>query len=353
MAPKRDRNEHDDCRYLNISPEDLQACWLRAKALPMLAPTPNRRLFPDHILWEIGDWKVRRPLREALTDLLIDHIKYTFGKDWADAQYELPLDKRHVVMRWWFSWCESSKYLAPVGHKPGQIFAFEPTGDMMELGTLAFDLYHLRLAGALDATVLNRLRSHGDFQGARYEFTIAASLVRSGFKVRWIHGAEKHCEFEATLRLSGETIAVEVKSRHIAGTLNQPGTPPTLKEIRFIAHRHYSEAIKQCPSDKPCAIFINLNLPPQVNRGSHHIPWWAEMKKLIDALPRSSPSDPSAETCLVLTNFAAHYGGTDKAPGNRYVFTFPMYVRHSLKRVETTAALLRAMDTYGQIPMVE
>ena len=123
--------------------------------------------------------------------------------------------------------------------------------------------------------------------------------------------------------------------------------------MRFIVHRYYNDAIKQCPADKPCAVFINLNLPPEMNRGGHHIPWWAEMQKLIHALPRCGTTEPTAETCLVVTNFAGHYAGSDEAPENRYIFTFPSYVRHPLKHTDTIAALLRAMDTYGQIPMIE
>src|SRR5262249_32119239 len=156
------------------------------------------------ILWKIGDWEVRRPLKEALIDVLIDHLRYTFGKPWADQQYALPPEKRHAVMRWWFSWCESSKKLAPTGHKKGQIFGFKPTGDMKELGTLAYDLYCLRLAAALDSQVLDRLRSYDQFQGARYEFAIAASLVRCGFEIKWIHSTDAHCEFEATQMLTKE-----------------------------------------------------------------------------------------------------------------------------------------------------
>jgi hypothetical protein len=35
----------------------------------------------------------------------------------------------------------------------------------------------------------------------------------------------KHVEFEATHRPTGQTFAVEAKSRHRAGVLNHPGTP--------------------------------------------------------------------------------------------------------------------------------
>ena len=123
--------------------------------------------------------------------------------------------------------------------------------------------------------------------------------------------------------------------------------------MRFVAHRYYNEAIRQCPTDKPCAVFINLNLPPQVDPGGHFIPWWPEIQKLIGALPQCSATEPTAETCLVLTNFAGHFAGSDEAPSNRYIFTFPDYVRHPLKHPDTLAQLLQAMEAYAQIPMFE
>lgn len=342
-----------DSPHRNISAESLRACSLLAEEIPSQSPMPQRWLNPDHILWKIGDWEVRRPLREPLIDVLIDHLKYTFGKPWADEQCALPPEKRHVVMRWWFSWCESANKLAPTDHKQGQIFGFKPTGDMKELGTLAYDLYSLRLASALDPTVLDRLRSHDQFQGARYEFAIAASLVRCGFDIKWIHGADTHCEFEATQKLTKETIAVEVKSRHVSGTLNQPGEMLRPEEMRFIAHRYYNDALKQCPRDKPSAIFIDLNLPPEVNPGEHHIPWWSEMKRMMNNMPEHSPTEPAVETWLVFTNFAAHYVGNEQAPPLRHVFLPPQYAQHPLKDVNTLVGLIRAMETYGRIPKIE
>ncbi len=342
-----------DCPYLNISQESVHACSLLAERIPSQSPMPQRWLHPDHILWKIGDWEVRRPLREALLDVLTDHLKYTFGTPWANAQYALPVEERHAVMRWWFGVCEASKKAAPPNHVRGQIFPVPRTGDVTEFGWLADDLYRLRLAGALDPTVLDRLRSHDQFQGARYEFAIAASLVRCGFGIKWIHGTDKHCEFEATQALTNETIAVEVKSRHVRGTLNQPGEMPKPEEMRFVAHRYYNEALQQCPKDKPSAIFIDLNLPPQVSPGDHSIPWWSEMQQMFDNLPQPSPTEPGVETCLVFTNFAAHYAGSDQAPPRRYVFWFPQYVRHPLTNVNTFIALIRGIETYGQIPMIE
>ncbi len=267
---------------------------------------PKRWLFPDHVLWKIGDWEVRRPFREALLDVLIDHLKYTFGMEWAQEQYALPEEDRHVVMRWWYSVCAQLKEAAPPNHVRGQFIEVPRTGNVMEYGWLADDLYRLRLVDALDPAVIARLRSHDQFQGARYEIAIAASLVRAGFDIRWLNGTDKHCEFEATQRLTHETIAVEVKSRHVPGTLNNRGVQPDLDEIGFVAHRYYNQAIQQCPVDKPCAIFINLNMPMRAF-AEGEFPWEAEIKAMSEKLPQSNPSSPSVENCLVLTNFAAHY----------------------------------------------
>lgn len=343
----------EECPYFSISPENLEACTQLAKVIPLPSPMPQRWLHSDHILWKIGDWEVRRPLKETLLDVLIAHLKFTFGKPWADEQYALPVEQRHVVMRWWFSLCETQKYAAPPGHVRGQTYSVPHTGDVAELGRLADDLYRLRLAGALDQKVLERLRSHSEFQGARYEFAIAASMVRSGFNINWVHGTDTHCEFEATHATTKETIAVEVKSRRVRGTLNEHGEMPNLDEMRFIAHRYYNEALKQCPVDRPSAIFIDLNLPPQATTDTNNIPWKSEMQRMIDNLPQPSATEPAVETCLVFTNFAAHYSGHEQAPPQRYVFCFPQFVRHPLKSMSTFTALIQGIEKYGQIPMIE
>lgn len=345
--------ERETPEHLSISEQDIEVCRELARKIPSQSPKPERWLCQDHILWKIGDWEVRRPLKETLLDVISDHLKHTFGKDWADAQYKLPEAERHVVMRWWFAVCQAQKRAAPADHTSSQFFPVPRTGDVAEFGWLADDLYRLRLAGALDPAIVDRLRSMDQYQGARYEVAVAASFVRSGFAIEWVTGTGKHCEFVATHKQTGESIAVEAKSRHIGGTLNRPGEPPNLDEMRFKAHRYYNDALTQCPQDRPCAIFIDLNLPPQVDAGDHGIPWWEAMQPMLDAIPRPTAIEPALETCLVLTNFAAHYAGTDLAPPMRYVFWFPRFVRHRLQNMNTFIALIHAMERYGSIPIVE
>ena len=339
--------------YLSISEQDVAVCYELAKKIPSQSPKAERWLHQDHIAWKIGEWEVKRPLKETHLDVISDHLRYTFGKAWANAQYELPEIERHVVMRLWFAVCEAQKRAASADYASGQFFPVPRTGEVAEFSWLADDLYRLRLAGALDNAIVDRLRSMDQYQGARYEVAVAASFVRAGFAIEWETGTGKHCEFVATQSQTSESIAVEAKSRHVGGTLNRPGNTPNLDEMRFKAHRYYNDALTQCPQDRPCAIFIDLNLPPQVDAGDQAIPWREAMRPMLDAIPRPTAAEPALETCLVLTNFAAHYAGTGQAPPSRYVFLCPRYVRHRLKNMNTFIAIIHAMERYGDIPVVE
>jgi hypothetical protein len=82
----------------------------------------------------------------------------------------------------------------------------------------------------------------------------------------------------------------------VHGTLNQRGEMPKPEAMRFIAHRYYNEALKQCPPGKPSAIFVDLNLPPEVNPSEHHIPWWSDMKQMLNGLPEPGPTEPAVES---------------------------------------------------------
>jgi hypothetical protein len=75
---------------------------------------------------------------------------------------------------------------------------------------------------------MKRLRDRDQFQGARYEIAIAAIFARLDCEIRFIDEDEtlrgkKRVELVATHRPSGQSIAVEAKSRHRAGVINVEG----------------------------------------------------------------------------------------------------------------------------------
>lgn len=340
----------DDCPFLSISEKSLNACSALMKTAPSQSPEAETVDCADHVVVTVGDVVFRRPHGETQIDFLIDHLKYTYGKKWANEQYAIDADERHVVMRWWFSFCELQKAAAGPNHGKGDVYALQPSGDAMEYVSLADDLCRLRLVDALRPKMVDRLRHHAEFQGARYECAIAASFVRCGFEIVWQAGPETKCEFIGTQKLTGESVAVEVKSRRRPGTLNEGGTMPDASSLCLDVQRLYDKALTQCPSDVPCAIFIDVNLPPQVAGEVGAIPWWDDIKRMLSEYPEPTADAPALETCLVLTNFNWYSTGKSSATAHPYDLLFPRFVRTRLTNVNTFIAIMRAIDTYGHTP---
>ena len=345
--------ESPNPEYLSITPENIEAWSLLADKISSQSPTAKKTVTGNRVIWQVGDATFERPRGEPILEFLTDLLKDTFGKQWGTEQNALPEENRHVVMRWWHSLCELQKESAGPNHRQGQKYQITPSGDAMEFFTLADDLYRLRLVGALRPKLVDRLKHYAEFQGARYECAIASSFIRTGFDLAWEVGPEKKCEFVATQKQSGESIAIEVKSRRRPGTLNESGQMPDRASLRVDVKHLYEKALGQCPSDIPCGIFINVNLPPESATDNFLIPWNENLEELLAECSESQPTAPVAETCLVFTNFAWHYSGRMRAQGQRYVFTFPQFVKQRLVNQDTFIAIIRAIRTYGELPINE
>ncbi|MCH7546147.1 MAG: hypothetical protein IID30_07070 [Planctomycetes bacterium] len=323
------------------------------KKVPSQALEAERVDHADYTELTVGDDVFRRPKGETLIDFLNYHLLYTFGKEWTNEQYAVALDERHVVISWWFSFCELQKASAGPNHREGDVYELQPSGDAKEFMSLADTLYRLRLANALRPKMVDRLRHYAEFQGARYECAIAASFVRCGFEIVWQSGPVTKCEFIATHIQTGESIAVEVKSRRRPGTLNEDGTISDPSSLSLDVKHLYDRALKQCPPDLPCAIFIDVNLPPQVVGEFGSTPWWEDIKRMFRDYPEPTADTPAIETCLVFTNFNWYYAGKSRAQAHPYDFIFTKFVRNRLTDNNTFIAILRAIHTYGHIPELE
>ena len=135
--------------------------------------------------------------------------------------------------------------------------------------------------------------------------------------------------------------------------MNEPGAELDRSTLRLDVKHLYDQALGQCPSDKPSGIFVDVNLPPESAADKTRIPWWDDIKAMLSQYSEPGPTNPGTETCLVFTSFGWHFTGKDKAQGPRHVYVFPQYVRKRLEHQDTFVAILRSIDTYGQIPTVE
>ncbi|MBI3680852.1 MAG: hypothetical protein HY235_10705 [Acidobacteria bacterium] len=179
-------------------------------------------------VWHGRRWRMiwstlhHRDTRETFQDFVIELLKDTLGRDWIAAQEKLPVEERHVVVRW----LEHFNNLAqsPMRLAKG---VYVLSGPMKAAELLAYDLYLLQLVNKLPDSLVERLRDRVAFQGARYEVAIASIFARADFEIELLDEKvkkTKHCEFVAKHKRSGIEVFVEAKSRRRRGVLNEKGT---------------------------------------------------------------------------------------------------------------------------------
>jgi hypothetical protein len=125
-----------------------------------------------------------RPATETFHEFLIEvPLKGTLGETWYKREMAKSVEAdRHIVVRWLKGFREQQRKHLPANHQPGQVFSAPTTGEITELLALAHDLYLLQKVDPLPDSLVNRLRNHDGFQGARYEIAIAAAFVKCGFE---------------------------------------------------------------------------------------------------------------------------------------------------------------------------
>jgi hypothetical protein len=282
-----------------------------------------------------------RPVTETFHEFLVEvPLKGTFGEKWYKLEMAKPEGQRHTVVRWLAAFRSQGRKHKPANSQQGSVFAAPATGECIELIALAHDLYLLQKVNRLPKKLVNRLRNHDEFQGARYEVAIAVAFVKCGFEIEWITDSEKrHPEFIARNSRTHEEMAVETKSRHRRGVLNQPGTQAE-QMVADIDHL-YADALCQNPGDRPFVIFIDVNLPPAATPGAL-ADWQGEILARWRAVEQSV-------SLLGFTNFAWHYeeGKEAGVKAREYFLIEPAAPERPLKCPETVESLKIAFDTYG------
>lgn len=147
-----------------------------------------------------------------------------------NAEMAKPLEGRHVILKWRDERNQQlRKHQDP--EDPEALVRAPLTGAMRALHVLADDLYQLAHALEPPLQILALLRDLQQFQGGRYEILTASLFARCGFEIEFIEDSSKrNPEFIA--EKDGERIAVEAKSRHRAGVLNERGAFRETRRLR-------------------------------------------------------------------------------------------------------------------------
>jgi hypothetical protein len=75
----------------------------------------------------------------------------------------------------------------------------------------AYDLFSVADNAKIQDSLIRRMQDHNQYQGARYELFVAASLLRAGFKIEFedeTDNRNSHCEFTAIAIVTKKTFSV-------------------------------------------------------------------------------------------------------------------------------------------------
>lgn len=311
-------------------------------------------MFQGGKVWAIGSrvYPGRRA-NETFHEFIVSILRGTLGEPWRAAEAARPQGERHFVyecfeqMHAFLSERIDSEEVARVGE-----VALTPNGWVRYLISLAWDVATLVHAGEPPQELIGRLRDRDNYQGARYELAIAAIFARLDCSIRWLDADPalrrvKHVEFEATHRPSGQTLAVEAKSRHRAGVINQPGTHDPGDPLRAddgALRRLFAKALDKAPDDQPFLIFIDINAPRATDPD-----WQAGVHDWLGTLTPPTPQDPEAYNAMYVTNFSPHYDADAVGADGSWLVTRPGHVRVQLQH-DLQPDLMRALDSYGRVP---
>jgi hypothetical protein len=305
-------------------------------------------------VWAIGSRVYPgRPPRETFHEFILQVLRQTLGEPWRAAQAGLPEAERHFILKCFEQLSVFLKEYADPEELAGegQVSA-EPNGWVRYLISLAWDVATLIHAGEPPDELIDRLRDRDNYQGARYEIAIAAIFARLDCSIRWLDAdpalrSVKHVEFEATHRPTGQTFAVEAKSRHRAGVLHQPGTPDAEDPLRADARavrRLLVNAIEKAPTDNPYFVFIDINAPREADAE-----WQADLQKWMSRLPGPTEDAPDVFNATYVTNFSPHYDADNICADGTWLVVWPRYVRVPLQH-DFQPELMQALNAYGRVP---
>ncbi|MCX6113440.1 MAG: hypothetical protein NTY22_09230, partial [Proteobacteria bacterium] len=285
-----------------------------------------------------GDWK-------TFIDFLYDYLKIKFGKDWWRNEATKPEDSCSPVMNWARQYFIHQRQHST---KEDGLFCIDPNGPMHAYLSLAYDLFILEDNQKLQETLIARMRqpNKSNFMGARYEATVASIFIKAGFDIEYedeSDSSEKHPEFIAIHKNTGERIAVEAKKRN-RGAITESDNE---------AQRGITGLLKDAISKFkgiPYIIFMELGLPP-IDGNPMEKPW---IKKLLDTQNLSGMRDAEGKDCcnmVVFTNYPTeHPEEISKFPKHSYIVSQSLVPKVEIKNRFHLQEIVAVLDKQSQIP---
>lgn len=342
--PRSEKYSLEDWADLNELIEEKKKNWISPEPYMDLYPSVD---FHGYKARKVGNKLYKRPPleKEAFSNFIVALLIHdTLGEDWMQKQDNFPVERRHVVRKWlsaFDEWIlgdvENSRMYETTSKKV--------SGAALSLLQLAYNCYCLQQLNKLPERMIARLRNYREFQGVEYEIAVAAIFVRAGFDIEFLEEqpGKKICEFVAR-HSAGLQIAVEAKSRHRSGVLNERGEASA--EIKGDIKKLYFQAREKVPG-MPFVIFIEPNIPTLGEIPSDKPTWIEDIVKIIR---KATPENPSLHNLVVITNFGFHYSGNDQPSVFPFLWLQSTYTRYPNTHPELWAKLGEILERYSNLP---
>lgn len=298
----------------------------------------------------VGNQLHRGKSWKTFPNFLVGYLSNKLTAEWENAEIAKPDDEKHQIVKLYQQFCfwQQNQTKDDDG-----IYRSIYSGVSAAYMQLAYDLYALDHDAKLQKEVIRRLKNRSGYQGARYELTVAATFLRAGFDIEHedeTDKSNKHPEFIATHKASGQKIAVEAKSRHREGVLDHPGAPKNESEVKAGINRILNSALKKEP-DLPYIICIDLNMPP-VEGNVFESEVFKDVARTIDAKEcKLSEPDGFPATMYIFTNYPHHYADSDQLdPKKTWITTFVKKPKYAFKDVNIVHEINQSLNQYGNIP---
>ena len=153
---------------------------------------------------------------KTFTDFIFHFIRFpeVLGGPWGEVERKKSRENRHLLINWFE---DVTAFLAPKIKTPGVPAVLPMTSLCSAYFKFAYDLYLIaHNCEAIPESVIQRLKTPGQFLGAYYEVVAAGIMIRAGFTLTYENeedGSRKHCEFIAKHTTTGDEFNVEAKIR--------------------------------------------------------------------------------------------------------------------------------------------
>lgn len=257
--------------------------------------------------------------RESWYGFLYALLIEKLGSEWFDEENTKSFGRRHVLAQWYYD-----IYLRE-RDDAGHFTRFDPEheiGTTLAFRSVAYDIFCMIQAINLPEKLIERLRHPDQFEGARYELWVAATLARAGFSIEFADEddrSSKHGEGIATHKESGKKYWIEAKRKHrpYFDYLQALIDKVVLKvDARLVA------AAMQKPADDERLIFIDVNRPPW-ERSDTDAPWISAFRKSLSQLEQQKEFLCALErhAFVLVTNHPYHFVSNIKPDPRQHFFT--------------------------------